>query len=352
MPVAVKIALLIVAAVVLAVVARMFYVSQNAPAPRAEAEIRVRVAATNLPAGLLLRDDDLAWTMMRLSAVPANAVTERSRTTLEGSLLRRATPAGRAITTADIMSPESPGFLAAALPPDMRAVSIPVNEVSGNAGLIRPGDHVDLLLTQDLRGRTGRRNTSSVVSETIVQNARVIAVGGRIQGSDANPDTRVRTVTLQVAPRAAEVIAVATRLGTLSLALRSFAITDRNRAVNPGASVSAWTPDAPTPIWASDVSQAIETLDPLDETPAVRPGIPVRPSAPHTVTVIRGTSSSTSTWQSPTEPPSVAAPASAAPAPTGLSSPAAAVVELHQNTAQITRNVGQALGQAARAVPD
>ena len=338
MPTLAKIAILLVAAVVLAVVARMFYVAQNAPAPVAESEIKVRVAATDLPAGLLLRDDDLAWTTLRLSAVPKDAVTERSRTTLEGSLLRRATPAGSPITTADILSPDAPGFLAAALPPDMRAVSIPVNEVSGNAGLIRPGDHVDLILTQDLRGRTTSRSGGSVVSETIVQNARVIAVGGRIQGSDGTADSRVRTVTIQVAPRAAEVIAVASRLGTLSLALRSFAIADRTRATPSGATVSAWSDQAPTPVWGTDVSQALEAASSEAEAAAAPVTAPTQaPPAPQnrTVTILRGSVGQTT---------NLAAPA-AGTAASGITG------TLQGSVRNLTQNLSQTLGVSI-PVPD
>lgn len=304
MPTALKLVLIVLAALVLAVVARLVYVAQNAPVPQAEAEIRVRVAASDLPAGLLLREEDLNWNPMAVSTVPRQAITERSRQTLEGALLRRSVKAGAILSTDDILSPEAPGFLAAALPPNMRAVSIPVNDVSSNAGLIRPGDHVDIILTQDLRGRSSNPGANSVVSETIVQNARVIAVGSRLQtveGESNRGDNRIRTVTFQVAPGAAEVIAIANRLGTLSLALRSFAIVDRQNNADT-ATVSAWSENAPAPVWARDISQALEqpNAETVEAAPPSRsaPTTPsLAPSRNHTVTIIRGTSSSTSTWE-------------------------------------------------------
>ncbi|MBC8824427.1 Flp pilus assembly protein CpaB, partial [Escherichia coli] len=71
-------------------------------------------------------------------------------------------------------------------------------------------------------------------AETVVRRARVLAVGSEFQRAKAPasaPDAtaRARTVTLEVAPRTAQVVLVATRLGSLSLALRSFATSDRRQ---------------------------------------------------------------------------------------------------------------------------
>ena len=50
----------------------------------------------------------------------------------------------------------------------MRAVSVAVDDVSGNAGLIQPGDYVDLLLTQQMERRTDSPDLA-VSSETVVE---------------------------------------------------------------------------------------------------------------------------------------------------------------------------------------
>ena len=69
------------------------------------------------------------------------------------------------------------GFLAAALGPGMRAVTVPVNTSSGVAGFVFPGDHVDLVLTQQVSG--GGEGPPLKVSETIVRNVRVLATDQR-----------------------------------------------------------------------------------------------------------------------------------------------------------------------------
>ncbi len=298
----IKIALLVLIAIVLAVLARVVYVRQNQPEPAPIPTVPVRVSATNLPAGLLLRDEDLAWRSVPQGQVPPQAITERNADQWEGALLRRALPADTVITQADLLSPQSPGFLSAALGPDMRAVSIPIDDVSGNAGLIRPGDVVDLILTQDLRGRTATPDASrSVVSETVVEHARVIAVGSQITADSRDGSSnRARTITLELAPRAAEAVAVAARLGTLSLALRSFAVTDRERLTPGGASVTAWQPESPSPVWATDVSRAISGLpvptiaEPSASGAAPAPAAPAAaPSEPREVRILRGSQGAT-----------------------------------------------------------
>ncbi|TPE92216.1 Flp pilus assembly protein CpaB, partial [Burkholderia pseudomallei] len=166
-----KLAGLMLVAVVGAFLFRALYVAASQPRPAAPPQqVRVRVAAADLPAGLLLRDADLGWKTMARSAAPAGALIEgdargdgkaagaandasaaaagEPKTDLKGDLLRHPVRAGAPLGPADVISPSAPGFLAAALKPGMRAISVAIDDVSGNAGLIEPGDYVDVLLTQ------------------------------------------------------------------------------------------------------------------------------------------------------------------------------------------------------------
>jgi pilus assembly protein CpaB len=119
----------------------------------------------------------------------------------------------------------------------MRAVTVPVNTSSGVAGFVFPGDHVDLVLTQQVSG--GGDGPPLKVSETIVRNVRVLATDQRFTDKDADGKTVVKTasnVTFEVTPKIAEKIAVAQSLGQLSLSLRSIAdnTADLERAVAAG----------------------------------------------------------------------------------------------------------------------
>src|SRR5690606_29573148 len=120
--------------------------------------------------------------------------------------------------------------------------SVSVDNVSGNAGLIQPGDYVDMILVQGGSSSSGSgpfaglslpSKAQAVVSETIVQKARVIAVGSVFRqaiDSQGNPeDGRASagpTISVEVRTRAAEAANLAQRLGTVPLALRSRASTD------------------------------------------------------------------------------------------------------------------------------
>ncbi|NYT61722.1 Flp pilus assembly protein CpaB [Alcaligenaceae bacterium] len=266
-----KFILLVVGAAVLALAARMLYanMAQQDHKP-ADPPVQVQIATGDLPAGLLLRSEDLGWKPMPKSQVPDGAVMQGTQAAeaLVGGLLRHDTKAGAYIAARDVISPDAPGFLAAALKPGMRAVSVPVDNVSGNAGLIQPGDYVDMILVQESRGRDSldSNRARSVVSETVVEKVRVIAVGSVFQqqadgAKGGNKTTPARTVTIEVMPRAAEAVTVAARLGTLSLALRSFAVTDRSPAsVEPVQAIVAWgdSSEKSAPVWAGDVSRAIE----------------------------------------------------------------------------------------------
>jgi pilus assembly protein CpaB len=145
--------------------------------------------------------------------------------------------AGQPVTRGSLVGPQDRGFLAAALGPGMRAITVPVNASTGVAGFVFPGDHVDLVLTQQVEG--GGDGPSLKASETIVRNIRVLATDQRVTDKDKDGKTEVKTfsnVTIEVTPRIAEKITVAQSIGTLSLSLRSIAdnTSELERAVAAG----------------------------------------------------------------------------------------------------------------------
>ncbi len=143
---------------------------------------------------------------------------------LQGSVVRNAITAGQPVTQGALIKPGERGFLAAALGAGMRAVTVPVSQQSSVAGFIFPGDRVDLLVTQQIKG--DEEDNSLKVAETVVRNLRVLATDQRTNAMDENGQPVVKTysnVTLEVTPRIAEKIAVAQTVGELSLSLRSIA---------------------------------------------------------------------------------------------------------------------------------
>jgi pilus assembly protein CpaB len=227
-----------------------------APVPLAEAtptpppppaRVRMLVTARAMPAGTLLKDVDLVVREVAPDALPEGAVLEDARAELQGGLLRRYLEAGEVLPRSEVLRPRDRGFLAAVLRQGRRAISVGVDVVTGTAGLIWPGDQVDLILTQELAAADapiGRR----VVGETVLADVRVIAVDQQFTQGATGTDSAVgriaRTVTLEVTSEQAERVAVATRLGRIALTVR--AIEPQQDAVPAGA-----------PVFAADVSSAL-----------------------------------------------------------------------------------------------
>lgn len=215
----------------------------------ASTKINVLVVTRPVRPGNLLKPEDLAAKEATRQQAGDDAVldTPDARRALVGAMVRGTLSVGDLVRSKDIMRPGDHGFLAAVLGPGMRAVSVSVDLVTGAAGLIWPGDRVDVILTQAMSDATlpvGRR----VAAETILGDVRVIAIDQLLVQGVA-PDAAAkngRTVTIEVGPNEAERISVATRVGRLSLAVRSI-----DGAPRSGPAVQ------PNTTWASDVSPAL-----------------------------------------------------------------------------------------------
>lgn len=199
------------------------------PPPAPVARTRMLAAARPLPVGTLLKDEDFIIREVLPSEVPEGAfeATQDMRTELRGALLRRYLDPREPVLRGDVLRPRDRGFLAAVLRPGMRAVSLGVDQVTGTAGLIWPGDQVDLILSQELADAPLNRR---VTGETVLQDVRIIAVDQQITqgaGSAETPAGRIaRTVTLEVTPDQAERVVVAIALGRLVLSVRAMAPTE------------------------------------------------------------------------------------------------------------------------------
>jgi len=195
-------------------------------ATETEAPRAVLALARDVRAGTLLKSDDLTTRTPTADTISAGHLvpdTPDARSGLVGGMARRALRANEFLKPDDVLGPGDHGFLAAVLTPGMRAVAVAVDPVSGTAGLIWPGDRVDVILTQaneDQSLPVGRR----VAAETVFRDARVIAIDQQIVRSavpgpgDATPP---RTVTLEMTQAEAERVQVAARIGRLSLSVRA-----------------------------------------------------------------------------------------------------------------------------------
>ncbi|WP_017664268.1 Flp pilus assembly protein CpaB [Porphyrobacter sp. AAP82] len=214
-------------------------------APDAEAAAvatgpRVLVAKRALTAGTIITADALGFQPWPKELVQDAYFIdgEADMNKLLGTVVRFPITAGEPVTQGALVAPGDRGFLAAALGPGMRAVTVPVSATTGVAGFVFAGDRVDLVLTQQIDGENGTAPLRA--AETVLRNLRVLATDQTVEKTvDENGKTQVtefRTVTLEVTPKIAEKIAVAQTIGTISLALRSIADSqsELERAVAAG----------------------------------------------------------------------------------------------------------------------
>ncbi len=225
---------LIVAAVTAMAAKNMFSGSAAPPAAQAAPVVpvgaEVLVATRALPVGTIIDAEALKyqpWPQAIIEpayfikgAAPAEgAPGPVDPSMLIGSVVRTEITAGQPITQGALIKPGDRGFLAAALGPGMRAITVAVSATSGVAGFIFPGDRVDLMLTHEVTG--GGDGAPLKVTETVLRNVRVLATDNRTASSSGAQPTS--TVTLEATPKIAEKIAVAQTIGQLSLSLRSIA---------------------------------------------------------------------------------------------------------------------------------
>jgi pilus assembly protein CpaB len=115
------------------------------------------------------------------------------------------------------------------IPPGKRAVSVAVTEVTGVAGLVKPGDSVDVIVTFE------PNVAGEHLSQIVLQNLRVLAANqdteaGTVDGAKKEGATKM-TVTLAVSPDEATRLAVADEKGKIRLALRPYLAGDGGKMV-------------------------------------------------------------------------------------------------------------------------
>ncbi|WCN11200.1 Flp pilus assembly protein CpaB [Marinomonas mediterranea] len=174
---------------------------------------------------------------------------------LYGATVTQPIPAGTELESDLLVSPGEPGFIASVLKPGMRAVAIPADVVTSNAGLISGGDRVDVILSLKRDYEQGADNNPlatiklpKLASQTLLRNVRVLSLNGTLDAfrekvqkveskkekkTDSNKRKSYETVTLEVLPKDVERLTVAREVGILQLALRSVQGQDLALSTSP-----------------------------------------------------------------------------------------------------------------------
>lgn len=194
-------------------------------APAYQGGIKILVANLDLPTGTIVQPTSFEWRSWPQDSADDKVYILEGNGNIDqfvGSVVRAPVRKGEPIVRSNIIKRGENGFLAAVLREGMRAVTISTNEIFGVAGFVFPGDRVDVILSHDVQmpRADGAGTVPHRVSETIMTAVRVIAVDQSSNDQDTAPKVS-NAITVEVSPRQAEELALASRIGELRVTLRS-----------------------------------------------------------------------------------------------------------------------------------
>ncbi|MBO6813988.1 MAG: Flp pilus assembly protein CpaB [Rhizobiaceae bacterium] len=188
----------------------------------------VLVASQDIPLGTSLRADMLEWKKWPKEGV-ADGFVSRSDSP-DGldldelpAIARSAFFAGEPVRQSKLVRSGN-GYMSAILPTGQRAIATSISTATGAGGFILPNDRVDVIMTRQGDEATG---ANQYVTETILENIRVLAIDQTVEEKDGESVVVGETATLQLSPRQAQILTVAQQIADrLTLSLRSLEDSD------------------------------------------------------------------------------------------------------------------------------
>src|SRR5216684_4236293 len=202
---------------------------RQAPAAQ-QPSTMVLVAKGNLSAGQFVRPENLRWQPWPDDGVAPSYIVQGQRQLEDfiGAVVRSAVGDGEPITETRLVRKTDRGFLASVLHPGYRAVTVNLTPSSGIAGFLFPGDHVDVIVT--LSPQSEEKDGGKTHDKRADDQNKDIVIG--------------RAATLEVTPKQAEVVAVVSAVGQITLSLRSLARDEAEAAAESGRQKLSYTFDS------------------------------------------------------------------------------------------------------------
>jgi len=227
--------------------------SQMHPVSAQTPTAKILIAARDIPIGTVLADADLA-TSQWVGTPPKVTVTAKENVVSRGVVSQLYQ--GEPVLDTRLAAAGAGGGLAATIKPGMRACAIRVDEVVGVAGFVRPGMHVDVLVSGS---GPGVSPVDGPKVKTLLQNIEVLSAGTDIQKDAEGKPVSVSVVNLLVTPEQAEILSLASTQTRIQLVLRNPLDTD--------------TPKTPSLALINVLADA--NVAPKPSAPAVRRKAPV-----------------------------------------------------------------------------
>lgn len=172
----------------------------------------VVVATVEIPFGQMVEAQQVTTVRMPMDTIPDDAFDSSDKAV--GKIATFDILRGDIVRSARLADHLTGSTLASLIEPNMRAISVRVDDVVGVGGFLLPGNRVDVLATK----QTG--SNSNTLAETILENLRVLAVD-QTASTDKTQPVVVRAVTLEMTPEQTVVLVKGMSEGKLQLALRN-----------------------------------------------------------------------------------------------------------------------------------
>ena len=211
---------MLIAAEVLGLVAVLFarsFVAKGPSGPSAPAirTVAAVVATADIPFGQKITPDKVKVVDFPADTLPAGTFQRiQDLATDDGRVAMRQISANELITVAAVSDKSNRLSTAKLLNPNMRAASVPLNEVTGVSGMVFPGDLVDVYVTRS-------PDEAEPYAELLAQGVRVLTVGQDMNVGKDKPEV-VKSAVVEVTPLQAQKIALAQQVGQLMVSLRRF----------------------------------------------------------------------------------------------------------------------------------
>lgn len=200
---------------------------KEAGKPQETPRTQVVVAAVDIPENTLITAEMVRLQPVATEALLANHVKDIN--SVVGMVLSSDVYAGEQIVTNRLVRTgevDKNDTLAYVVEPGMRAITVSAGQASGISNMVKPGNHVDLVLNysyeEEVESTDGveaeKEKVTVVASRTLIQDVEVLAVDA-VMSRDGSAE--YATVTLQVSPEDAVKISFADYIGSIRLILRS-----------------------------------------------------------------------------------------------------------------------------------
>ncbi|GAC1332752.1 MAG: Flp pilus assembly protein CpaB [Beijerinckiaceae bacterium] len=203
----------------------------------------VLVATKDLSFGASIGDGDMTWQAWPNNGTGKGVFIRKSENPnamadTKGSLVRGTFLSGEPLRRDRLVKGPTAGLMSTMLASGMRAVAINIDAQGSTTagGFILPNDHVDVVRTFKDEDATKAGGSDVVVTQTLLTNVRVLAIGQNVQNKNGESVVVGSNATLELDPRQAELIILAQRTGQLSLTLRAMVDANKTAENAPDAS--------------------------------------------------------------------------------------------------------------------